>query len=834
MPSLSVAINARKAKQGAQQFDESVKKMQRGARNTNTSIRKTDKALGGLGSQVKNVAVGLVGLGVAYKGFRLAVSSVKEFAAFELSLANVSTMLSEQAMKFLPAYNRQISKLAVKYGQSTGVLAKGLYDILSASVDASKAIDVLEISTQAAIAGMTDAGTAADVVTTVLNSYGLAATEAGYATDILFTIVRRGKLTFGELAGSLGKVASLAAVSGLSLEEVGAALATMTRSGIQADIAVTSLKAILTTFLSPTTDSIKAAKELGLELNTATLRTIGLTGAVRKLVNATAEQRAAIAPNVRAITGLSALVQDQTGHMRDLGEMAENAGARLTAFGKIADTTAQQLAKNREMIQGLKRDIGEAFVPLIRDWLAGFSTLTDNLKANTAELEKYLKIIKLMDKEKIDFGIAKLLVETEGGAAKIQGITDAFRIMIAEFEKRREVAALVVPHWSVLEEQAEAAAKAANAFPQLTEAQKKAGIATTKAFQAIKLETKLLGMSTKERELYVAGLQFEAIAKAASTEGAEQLIVMYKGELKSIQDLISKKEAQAKIKDLFDALEEERKLIGLTNDERERAIDILELEAAAKVIAGDKSEELVEKYRAELESNRDLKEETDKQREATEAYLDAIERSAADVIRSPLTAMLDDTKEIGAILKNELRNLATDVLKLMYEDVITTPLLDTLKGKTGDAMKEIGASILGGVAGIAVGFAKGIGNIFGGGLAALFGSGGTVSMAANGLVLNGSSVKQMAKGDILSGPTVFPMSNGGLALGGEAGAEGLFPLGRDSQGRLGVRATDGQSSDSRPVQVFVVKNEDEVQEYLDTDAGEQQIVNIGRRNANYM
>lgn len=761
MPSLDVAINARKAKQGAAQFDDAVGRIRRGARDVNKSAARADKSLGGLGSQVKNVAIGLVGLGAAYKGFRFAISSVKEIAAFELNLANVSTMLNSQTMKYLPRYSMQISKLAVKYGQATGTLSKGLYDILSASVDASKAVNLLEVASQAAIGGMTDTGIAADALTTVLNSYSLSAEQAGHISDILFTIVKRGKLTFGELAGSIGHVAALAASSGLSIEEVGAALATMTRSGLSADIAVTSLKAILTTFLSPTRESIVAADKLGIALNTTTLRAIGLTGVVKKLTSATAEQRSEIFPNVRAITGLSTIVQDTTGHMRDLGEMTEASGARLVAFGKIANTTAQQIAKNREMIVGLKRDFGDALTPVVRDWMLGLSKLSDNWAANAVEVEKFYKIVKLMDKEEIDFGIAKLLIETEGGAAKIREMTAAFRIMIAEFEKGRKVPVLAEPHWSVLEEQAEAAAKAAAAFPQYTKEQVKAGLAVTALFKEIKAE---------------------------------------------------------------------KELIGLTNDERERAIKIIELESQAKILLGDRSGDITNMYKAELVAMQEAR----KEAERMQQYYDAVGESMRGAIRSPLTALLDDTRQIGDVLKDELRSLATDVLSMMYEDVITKPLMGAIKDSVAPAMSEITNVIMSMLSGIVVGAASGIGNIIGGGLSTMFGGRGLV-LGAKGLVLDGSHIKQCAKGDILSGPTIFPMSNGGLAVGGEAGKEGLFPLGRDNQGRLGVRAVDdGNESGAQQIKIINVMDQSAVQEYLGTGDGERQIVNIMRRNSSIL
>jgi TP901 family phage tail tape measure protein len=114
--------------------------------------------------------------------------------------------------------------MSIQFGEGTGTLAKGLYDILSASIPAEKALYVLSVSAKAARAGLTDTGVAADAITTILNAYGLSAEKAGDVSDWLFSVVKKGKLTFAELAPSIGMVATTASSAGVDLNELGAAL----------------------------------------------------------------------------------------------------------------------------------------------------------------------------------------------------------------------------------------------------------------------------------------------------------------------------------------------------------------------------------------------------------------------------------------------------------------------------------------------------------------------------------------------------------------------------------------------------------------------------------
>jgi hypothetical protein len=59
--------------------------------------------------------------------------------------------------------------------------------------------------------------------------------------------------------------------------------------------------------------------------------------------------------------------------------------------------------------------------------------------------------------------------------------------------------------------------------------------------------------------------------------------------------------------------------------------------------------------------------------------------------------------------------------------------------------------------------------------------------SAKGNVFSGGGLVPFAKGGVVSGPTVFPLNGGKSGVMGEAGPEAVMPLGRDAQGRLGVR-----------------------------------------------
>ena len=70
---------------------------------------------------------------------------------------------------------------------------------------------------------------------------------------------------------------------------------------------------------------------------------------------------------------------------------------------------------------------------------------------------------------------------------------------------------------------------------------------------------------------------------------------------------------------------------------------------------------------------------------------------------------------------------------------------------------------------------------------------------------DGHRLTAYARGGLVNKPTVFPMAHG-MGLMGEAGPEAVIPLGRDSQGRLGVYGS-GVSGNSAPTVIVNVENQ---------------------------
>lgn len=278
---------------------------------------------------------------------------------------NIATIVLEDVNKHMKVFREGVLDLAIAFGEGTKTISKGLYDILSATFAPAEAMDILTVSMRAARAGLTDTATAANSITTILLSYGMEAKESARVSDVLFETVRRGVVTFEELAPRIGRVASTAAVAGVAFEDLMANFATLTRAGLEVGFAVTAINQTLKMFLAPSVQSKIVAEELGISLDSTTLKTLGLVGAMEQFIGVMPEQVAEVFRNIRALRGVNAAIKQAAGLEEDYILLLNSAGRSQQAFAKNASTLKVQLDRLAEVGEVLKIDFLEPLLPLL-------------------------------------------------------------------------------------------------------------------------------------------------------------------------------------------------------------------------------------------------------------------------------------------------------------------------------------------------------------------------------------------------------------------------------------------------------------------------------------
>ncbi|HML75426.1 MAG TPA: hypothetical protein PKB02_13135, partial [Anaerohalosphaeraceae bacterium] len=282
--------------------------------------------------------------------------------------------------------------------------------------------------------------------------------------------------------------------------------------------------------------------------------------------------------------------------------------------------------------------------------------------------------------------------------------------------------------------------------------------------------------------------------------------------------------AQKALRDLFADLENEKKLIGLTTDERERAIETTKAQTAAEAAFGkgskeaqqaiaDYSKSLAELSRMRASQNMDdMLEQLDKERELI--TLTNEEREYAiqlmEYQRQAVIAYGEGTAEAIEATERFKRKLSDNKelreLKLTADGIgqaFTSNFTDII-WKVQDAEQAV-SSFSKQLANLVLQYtvmtpiAQGISAAIMGGFPAAQTAAPTLSAFGN--VFSGGNLIPFASGGIVTRPTIFPMANG-AGLMGEAGPEAIMPLKRRSDGRLGVASDSGGVAVQNQVNVY--------------------------------
>ena len=233
-----------------------------GNKQAKASTNNLGSAVGGLGTSLKGLVTptNLAVAGLTYLSYRT-LEAVKNFASYEKQMSSVNVLL-KVSRKELTEYGNGLIDIAIKTGRAKEELADGAYEALSAGVDSKELLNFMEVASKGASAGMTDVSTATDVLTSTLNGFKLESSDATEVMDKLITIQNKGKIVLGEMSTVMGDVADISSSLGLDLDNVGAALSTITMSGTPAAQAGTRLKAMFSELAKEGTNASSTFKEI--------------------------------------------------------------------------------------------------------------------------------------------------------------------------------------------------------------------------------------------------------------------------------------------------------------------------------------------------------------------------------------------------------------------------------------------------------------------------------------------------------------------------------------------------------------------------------------------
>ena len=185
------------------------------------------------------------------------VASVREASKFESAIAKVEGLvgITGEELDQLAAAARRFGIETGKGGQEA---AEALFVIASSGLRGADAMEALELSLKASTAGLGETEAIARAVSGALNAYGTDVIDAATATDVIVATARAGNFETSQFAAAIGRVLPFAKQAGSSLEDMGGAVALLTRTNTDAAQSVTQVSALFRAFVVPTEEAKKA------------------------------------------------------------------------------------------------------------------------------------------------------------------------------------------------------------------------------------------------------------------------------------------------------------------------------------------------------------------------------------------------------------------------------------------------------------------------------------------------------------------------------------------------------------------------------------------------
>jgi TP901 family phage tail tape measure protein len=341
-------------------------------RQVQTQAQATEKAFGALQS-----AIGALGVGFA---LTKVIADVKEL---DTSLRRLGTVGGNVAAldKGLGVLSDRLDGVANK-----AELAAASYQALSAGFTETGAnLRVVEAATKAAVGGLVDVTSVVEVTTKTLNAYNMSGDQATKVTDSISKAIEFGQVQWSDYTSQLGRVASIAAIAGVSLDEVNAFIAAATKNGATAEVAFTGLGATLAMMLKPSKESAEAAEALGINWTLAGIRGEGFESLMGKLAIAM-QQNPVLATEMvggqEALRGAFAAAakggKDYAMILEGLGGAAGKTDADFqTMKGSLENTFKALDTSFKNLSEALGKAFGPTIVIAIQDITKGVNAFAD-------------------------------------------------------------------------------------------------------------------------------------------------------------------------------------------------------------------------------------------------------------------------------------------------------------------------------------------------------------------------------------------------------------------------------------------------------------------------
>jgi TP901 family phage tail tape measure protein len=277
----------------------------------------------------------------------------------------------------LKSFQIEVTEFSKRANLPLPQVTEGLYQTISDQfTSVTDRSNVMNAAMKLSKVGVMDFQDAITLLTGTLNAYGKGSAEAESSAAKFFETIRLGHVRGKELADTMGQAIPIAAELGVGLDELNAAMVTMTIGGMDAHKSVTALRGVMTAFLKPSEDMKKVMREMGFSDPAQLIAAKGFEGALKAIAEQADGMGSEIAKSVRNVRALTAELRLTSEGGAQQYEQALKAMRTATPenleqiLKEFRSTDAERLTSQINALKvNLTQDFGQAIVGVLANMM---------------------------------------------------------------------------------------------------------------------------------------------------------------------------------------------------------------------------------------------------------------------------------------------------------------------------------------------------------------------------------------------------------------------------------------------------------------------------------
>lgn len=351
------------------------------------SAKKIKDAWETVGTKSKYVFLSL-GAGAAF--------SIKKYADVEYSIKKVQTISSAS----MDQLKKDAIDLSLKYGVSATEILNGNYDLVSSMGDVKEANEIMDTAIKLSIGGFTTYTGALNGLIAVMNGYNMKSSESMTVANKLIAIQNNGIITVNELQNTLARVAPTASSAGLSFDQLGAAIATITSKKLSPEQTMTVIDGLLTQINMSSSQLNKTFKEISGStfkefINSGGSLINGLVQ-IKDYATRTNKSLSDIFTDQSATKAAIFLTSNTELFKKNMSQIVNSNNLLEKNYLKVSESTKQQFEKLVTAFESATIQLGEGLNPKIKELTEYLNKVDWNKVFSSENIDNIIKTGKVV------------------------------------------------------------------------------------------------------------------------------------------------------------------------------------------------------------------------------------------------------------------------------------------------------------------------------------------------------------------------------------------------------------------------------------------------------